>query len=221
MTTTSSPLSFNGGSPLPYQEEHPAACQLPIGVASPPPLAMMGSCSSMGSSASSATCSINTCGDPSPRKRPRTLQSLSLPLQNRSCSTPKERFAAFVTILLMQLDGKGVQERDYKLSIQAKALIAECIRRAEMKDPHFCPLEKNMAERLRALVGDYHWNRAQAHLQFYLAKHHGQVPPTPNEMMLDVGLCQSLNTSNGDAQSSLPLINNLTFGAAPLSLPPR
>lgn len=103
------------------------------------------------------------------RLRRRSLQDLPLPLRKRACRTPKERFAAFVAILLMYLNGG----RNYKLSIQAKALVAECCQRNRMGDPHFSPLQESLSERLFALVQKAHWDRARTYLFVYLSRHHG------------------------------------------------
>ena len=105
------------------------------------------------------------------RKEP----SLPLPLR-RPCKNPHQRFAAFVAILLLHLNGASPQEKNtkyYKLSIQAKALVAECCRRNQMGDANFTPLQDSLSERLRGLVGVQHWDRALHYLQTYLARHHG------------------------------------------------
>jgi hypothetical protein len=133
-----------------------------------------------------SACSSPTVGAekvPSQRRgRKRPLQDLPLPLQKRECQTPKERFAAFVAILLMYLKNNGTYDpKMYKLGIQAKALVAECCRRNQMGDVHFTPLNDSMSERLHGLVGDNHWNRARTYLEIYLARHHGFLPGMDEE----------------------------------------
>lgn len=112
---------------------------------------------------------------------------LPLPLRKRKCDSPQQRFAAFVAILLMHLDGGGASaararanagmvNKNYKLSIQAKALVQECCRRNQMGDKHFTPLQDSLSDRLYGLVGEYHWNRARTYLHIFLARHHGFHP---------------------------------------------
>jgi hypothetical protein len=105
-----------------------------------------------------------------------SIHDLPLSLRKRKCNTPKQRFATFVAVLLMHLDGTAggnTNTKNYKLSIQAKALVAECCRRNQMGDKHFMPLQDSLSERLYGLVGEYHWNRARTFLHIYLARHHG------------------------------------------------
>jgi len=112
------------------------------------------------------------------RKRHPASSKRELPpsLQNRSCKTPNQRFAAFVAILLLQLEGtvamSGGPKKNYKLYLQTKALVAECCRRHQLGDTHFSPLSDSMSERLRGLVGTSHWNRSLVHLQGYLVRYH-------------------------------------------------
>lgn len=201
--TSSLPLNF-AAAPLPYREEN-SACNMSLTqvcspIATNSKLRVSNDCRPP---SALSTC----CGDPSPRKRPRTSTlDVPLPLQSNKCSTPRDRFSAFVSILLMQLDGGN--SKDYKLSIQAKALVAECIRRSEMQDPHFLPFEQSMSQRLRALVGDYHWNKAMANLQYYLAKYHGNAAhvgfPAPGYVVTEEKMPSTRDLSVGDAPLPKP-----------------
>lgn len=81
--------------------------------------------------------------------------------QQRSAQLREKRsrrdFLMFIKVLLKCIE----QSKDhYKLSIQAKALVAECIKRNRMGDPHFSPLQENVELRLRGLVGPVMFNKA-------------------------------------------------------------
>ena len=118
------------------------------------------------------------------RRSQSSPHDLPLPLRKRQCQNPNQRFAAFVAILLLHLDGGDVvtskqgggtrscTKKNFKLTLQAKALVAECCRRNQMGDKNFSPLQESLSERLRGLVGEHHWKRAIYYLQIYLARHH-------------------------------------------------
>ncbi|CAB9498092.1 expressed unknown protein [Seminavis robusta] len=185
MTSNNTPMSgYASPSNLPYSDDcGMSSCELEA-FKVPPPMKMM----MTPSSAPAMITPPTTTKNEAPlayaafedherlrsRRRPRTLQDLPLPLRKRTCQTPKDRFAAFVAILLMYLNSGGT--KTYKLSIQAKALVAECCRRNQMGDAHFTPLNDSMAERLHGLVGAQHWDRAATYLYIYLARHHGFQP---------------------------------------------
>lgn len=192
MTSTKTPASRYASSALPYHEEECplSACQLSSLGATRELTASSYSSSWLNNTNESLTPIVSACSSPMTSKssvpvrlqaRRRTKRNLPLPLRKRSCHTPKERFAAFVAILLMYLDGGGSAKRNYKLSVQAKALVAECCRRNRMGDQHFTPLQASLSERLYFLVGQSHWDRARAYLYIYLARHHGFQPGRDGE----------------------------------------
>ena len=63
----------------------------------------------------------------------------------------------FVSILLKIIE----QSHNFKLTLQVKAMISECVRRNRMGDEHFTPLQKSIAERVRGLVGPNYWKQAE------------------------------------------------------------
>ena len=71
-------------------------------------------------------------------------------------------------LLLVHVLIKCLEEsQSYKLKLQAKALVSECIKRNRMGDPHFSPLQESLETRLRGLVGPVYWKRAQDCLRSY------------------------------------------------------
>merc|ERR1712137_1380266 len=60
--------------------------------------------------------------------------------------------------------------KNYKLKLQAKALVSECIKRNKMGDPHFMPLQETIEMRLNGLVGSTYWNQAKKYMVIYSAE---------------------------------------------------
>ena len=58
-------------------------------------------------------------------------------------------------------------DQNYKLRLQTKALVAECIKRHRMGDPHFTPLQESLRLRLKGLVGPLYWQQAENFLRSY------------------------------------------------------
>ncbi|CAB9504716.1 expressed unknown protein [Seminavis robusta] len=69
----------------------------------------------------------------------------------------RREFLLFVRVLIKCIE----QSNNYKLTMQTKALVAECVKRNRMGDPHFTPLQDSMALRLRGLVGPQYWTKAK------------------------------------------------------------
>jgi hypothetical protein len=90
--------------------------------------------------------------------------------------SPRQRrdFLLFVRVLIKCIE----QSRNYKLTLQTKALVAECVKRNRMGDPHFSPLQDSMEIRLRGLVGPNYWHQAKDYIHcFQQAKSKSNLKP--------------------------------------------
>jgi hypothetical protein len=83
------------------------------------------------------------------------------PTQALTLHRRRRDFLLFVKILLKCV------AHDYKLTLQTRALVKECVKRNRMKDEHFTPLQESVEMRLQGLVGFQHWNKAKSYLLCY------------------------------------------------------
>jgi hypothetical protein len=108
---------------------------------------------------------------PASAPAPQTPNSSDLGARN-----PRQRrdFLLFVRVLIKCIE----QSRNYKLTLQTKALVAECVKRNRMGDPHFSPLQDSMEIRLRGLVGPNYWHQAKDYIHcFKKAKSNSILKP--------------------------------------------
>ena len=84
---------------------------------------------------------------------------------NRQQTKKRHDLLLFVHALIKCLDGT----QSYKLRLQTKALVAECVKRNRMGDPNFSPLRESLEVRLRGLVGPIYWRQAQEYMRSYQA----------------------------------------------------
>ena len=75
----------------------------------------------------------------------------------------RRHFLLFVRVLIKCIE----QSQNYKLKLQAKAMVSECVKRNRMGDPHFSPLQESLELRLRGLVGPDYWNQAKDYMHCY------------------------------------------------------
>ena len=113
---------------------------------------------------------------------PNAIPPVSLPIaQNPPTSDVGVRrsrqrrdFLLFVRVLIKCIE----QSHNYKLTLQTKALVAECVKRNRMGDPHFSPLQDSMEIRLRGLVGQDYWHQAKDYIHcFQKAKCRSSLKP--------------------------------------------
>jgi len=57
-----------------------------------------------------------------------------------------------------------------------KALVAECVKRNRMGDPHFSPLHQSLELRLRGLVGPVYWKQAKDTIHSFHRLHPSAAP---------------------------------------------
>ena len=74
----------------------------------------------------------------------------------------KMRFMVFIKIIL-----KCLKIEDQSVCLQAKLIIAECITKNRDGHPDYTPLEDVINRRLRLVVDDCQWNRAQTLTEHY------------------------------------------------------
>ncbi|KAL3935984.1 MAG: hypothetical protein SGBAC_008610, partial [Bacillariaceae sp.] len=75
----------------------------------------------------------------------------------------KERFLIFTRVLI-----KYLEQKDLNMHRQAKAIIKDCADRNKKKEPGYQSVTASMKTRLKELVGEGYWKRAEAYLKHYL-----------------------------------------------------
>ena len=74
----------------------------------------------------------------------------------------------------MQITIRYLEQRDLNMHVKAKAQIKECYEKNKIGDPNFRSLTLSMKTRLRQMVGEAHWKKAQEYLDGFL-KHKQQT----------------------------------------------
>jgi len=87
---------------------------------------------------------------------------------NSQTAYRRKRFLVFMKVLLKILRRDSLKHP--QLYTEAKAIVADCTRRNRYKDPQYCPLPEAVERRLRPMVGEAQWKRANACLDLYLEK---------------------------------------------------
>lgn len=75
----------------------------------------------------------------------------------------KEKFLVFTRVLIKYLENK-----DPTMHRQAKAIIKDCAERNKNKEPGYQSVTASMKTRLKQLVGENYWKRAEAYLKHFL-----------------------------------------------------
>jgi hypothetical protein len=83
--------------------------------------------------------------------------------QQREAKHRKERFLMFTRVLI-----KYLEQKDPSMHLKAKAVIRECAEKNKNKEPGYESVTNSMQKRLRAMVGDNYWARAEAYLDHFL-----------------------------------------------------
>ncbi|KAL7465634.1 hypothetical protein ACHAXS_005941 [Conticribra weissflogii] len=81
----------------------------------------------------------------------------------------KEQFLMFVRVLL-----KYLEQRDQELHAKAKKEVRECYEKNKAGDPNFASLTSSMKSRLRAVVGESYWKKAESFLHHFIARKEGR-----------------------------------------------
>ena len=81
----------------------------------------------------------------------------------REAKHRKERFLMFTRVLM-----KYLEQKDPAMHLKAKAVIRECAEKNKKKEPGYESVTASMQTRLRAMVGDQYWTRAEAYLNHFL-----------------------------------------------------
>jgi hypothetical protein len=92
--------------------------------------------------------------------RPTAASTISqqAPLPPWRSNNPQKRFLVFVELLMKYLDRVDAIENG-NLKIQAKKIIAECVKKNREGHPKFSPLQKVVEIHLRKVIGNNHWLR--------------------------------------------------------------
>mmetsp|Transcript_40053 Transcript_40053/g.96654 ORF Transcript_40053/g.96654 Transcript_40053/m.96654 type:complete len:794 (+) Transcript_40053:78-2459(+) len=75
----------------------------------------------------------------------------------------KERFLIFTRVLI-----KYLEQKDPNMHRQAKVIIKDCAERNKNKEPGYQSVTASMKTRLKELVGESYWRRAEVYLKHYL-----------------------------------------------------
>jgi hypothetical protein len=83
--------------------------------------------------------------------------------RERAMKKEKERFLIFTRVLL-----KYLEQKDPELHVKVKAIIKECAERNKRQERGYESVTASMRTRLREVVSDQYWKRAEAYLQHFL-----------------------------------------------------
>lgn len=75
----------------------------------------------------------------------------------------KERFLIFTRVLI-----KYLEQKDPNMHRQAKIIIKDCAERNKKQEPGYQSVTASMKTRLKELVGESYWRRAEVYLKHYL-----------------------------------------------------
>ncbi|CAJ1953292.1 unnamed protein product [Cylindrotheca closterium] len=75
----------------------------------------------------------------------------------------KERFLIFTRVLI-----KYLEQKDPNMHRQAKVIIKDCAERNKKQEPGYQSVTASMKTRLKELVGESYWRRAEVYLKHYL-----------------------------------------------------
>ena len=81
----------------------------------------------------------------------------------RDAKHRKERFLMFTRVLM-----KYLEQKDPPMHTQAKAVIRECAERNKKKEAGYESVTASMQTRLKEMVGEAYWSRAEAYLNHFL-----------------------------------------------------
>lgn len=87
----------------------------------------------------------------------------NLPSEALRLHRDRRDFLLFIRVLLKCIE----KSDDYKLALQTRAMVKECVKRNRMKDEHFMPLQQSVECRLQGLVGLKVWSKARAYMNCY------------------------------------------------------
>jgi hypothetical protein len=77
----------------------------------------------------------------------------------------KDNFLVFTKVLI-----KYLEQKDPTMHRQAKQIISDCAERNRRQEPGFLSVTVAMKKRLKELVGDNYWKRAEAYLKHFLER---------------------------------------------------
>jgi hypothetical protein len=94
-----------------------------------------------------------------------TVQPVQAPVPGleREAKARKERFLMFVRVLM-----KYLEQKDPDMHTRAKAVIRECADKNKNKERGYESVTASMQKRLKDMVGDAYWGRAEAYLNHFL-----------------------------------------------------
>ena len=127
--------------------------------------------SSCPSSPAPATSAPPACGASRNASKIRLYRSASLPVGiNPHSRTHREQFLIFTRILFKCLD----DHPSSSIKRRVKTIIVECTKRNRAGDPDYHPLIDAVQARLRHIIGEVHWHKAEEYLVHYLTFRKGR-----------------------------------------------
>ena len=89
---------------------------------------------------------------------------------NSASKKDKERFYMFADVLL-----KYVKQKNHQMYVQAKAIIKDCVSKNRRREQGYESVTVAMRDRLKDLVGDHYWRRANDHFIEYMKRQNRQL----------------------------------------------
>lgn len=86
----------------------------------------------------------------------------------------KKRFLLFTRVLI-----KYLETRDPAVNAQVKAIVRDCVERNRRRDPGYESVTAAMKSRMKRVVSERYWNRAENYLYELLQTKRHQVPRVP------------------------------------------
>jgi hypothetical protein len=94
--------------------------------------------------------------------------SLAAPSEKDLVRKQKDRFRLFIRVLLTYL-----KTNDAELQLQVRSIIKDCKAKHVRKVTGYESVTVSMKRRVKLVVGDNHWRRAEQHFLRYLKKKQG------------------------------------------------
>eukprot|EP00980_Cylindrotheca_fusiformis_P000663 scaffold160_cov136-Cylindrotheca_fusiformis.AAC.10 len=95
--------------------------------------------------------------------RPSGHDPAALAAREQEIRRQKEKFLVFTRVLIKYLESK-----DPNMHRQAKAIIKDCAERNKKKEPGYQSVTASMKTRLKQLVGENYWKRAELYLKHFM-----------------------------------------------------
>ncbi len=95
-------------------------------------------------------------------------------VSNAASNREKERFFAFVNVLL-----NYIKHKNHQMYVQAKSIVKDCVSKNKRRERGYENVTVAMRGRLKDLVGDHYWGRANDHFIEHMKRQNMQRKQQP------------------------------------------